>query len=302
MSANRNQSGLLIVAVLPLFAAGCATPLAWEPRVERLPATAAPRTTASASVPSVPPAPAPAAAPRQVPVTFDEIVQMARDGTPSGVIIQKLRDSRLNYSLSAEQAKDLAARGVPPDVIAYLERGEAGKFDAHVLQRARVVRRDVAAQCPPGNPCNPATTIRPASILNYARVQGTPLALAAVLALLAVATIAHLLFTSIRRRRRDLAVLKTLGFVRGQVSATVAWQATAVVAISLAVGIPVGVVAGRSVWTAFADRLGVPGDPRVPLVTLLVAVPVALVVANALAAGPGWVAGRLKPAPVLRTE
>src|SRR4051812_16668700 len=121
MSANRNQLGVVIVAVLPLFAAGCATPLAWEPRVERLPDNAAPRATAP-----VAPAPARAAAPRQVPVTFDEIVQMVREGTPSGVIIQKLRDSRLNYSLSAEQAKDLAARGVPRDVIAYLERGEAG--------------------------------------------------------------------------------------------------------------------------------------------------------------------------------
>ena len=39
-----------------------------------------------------------------------------------------------------------------------------------------------------------------------------------------------------------------------------------------------------------------------PLLTLALAVPVALAVANLLAAGPGWVAGRLKPAPVLRTE
>jgi hypothetical protein len=105
------------VLLLPGVLAGCATPLAWEPTVERLPETAVAARPAAASAP---------AAARQVPVTFDEMVQMARSGTPSGVIIQKMRDSRLIYSVTAEQARDLAAKGVPPDVIAYLERGEAG--------------------------------------------------------------------------------------------------------------------------------------------------------------------------------
>jgi ABC-type lipoprotein release transport system permease subunit len=39
---------------------------------------------------------------------------------------------------------------------------------------------------------------------------------------LALATIAHLLITSVRRRRRDLAVLRTIGFTRAQVRSTVA--------------------------------------------------------------------------------
>jgi ABC-type lipoprotein release transport system permease subunit len=117
-----------------------------------------------------------------------------------------------------------------------------------------------------------------------------------------VATIAHLLVTSIRRRRRDLAVLKTMGFVRGQVSAAVAWQATTLVLLALFVGLPLGVAGGRWIWQVFADRIGINPDPRVPLLTLALFIPVALVVANLLAAGPGWVAGRLKPAPVLRTE
>ena len=55
-------------------------------------------------------------------------------------------------------------------------------------------------------------------------------------------------------------------------------------------------------WQVFADRIGIAPDPRVPLITLLLFIPIAIVVANLLAAGPGWVAGRLKPAPVLRTE
>ena len=71
--------------------------------------------------------------------------------------------------------------------------------------------------------------------------------LAGLLALLAAAALAHLLVTSVRRRRRDLAILKSLGFVRGQVSAAVAWQATTVALLALAVGLPLGVALGR--WT-----------------------------------------------------
>jgi hypothetical protein len=166
------------------------------------------------------------------------------------------------------------------------------------------LRRDLpsARICPQDQECAIATVQRPVDIINYSRIQGTPLALAAVLGLLALATVAHLLVTSIRRRRRDLAVLKTLGFVRRQVSAAVAWQATVLVGLALLIGLPVGVAAGRWVWQVFAGQLGVPPDPRVPLLTVLVAVPIALAIANLLAAGPGWAAGRLKPAPVLRTE
>lgn len=156
--------------------------------------------------------------------------------------------------------------------------------------------------CPQDQVCNVETAKRPVDILNYSRIQTTPVALAGLLALLAVATVAHLLVTSIRRRRRDFAVLKTMGFVRRQVSAAVAWQATTLVVLALIVGLPLGAAAGRWVWQVFADRIGIAPNPHIPLVTLLLFIPVAIAVANVLAAGPGWVAGRLKPAPVLRTE
>jgi hypothetical protein len=156
--------------------------------------------------------------------------------------------------------------------------------------------------CPGDQACGVFTAQRPVDITNYARIQGTPLVLAGVLAVLAVGTLAHLLITSIRRRRRDLAVLKTLGFLRGQISAAVAWQASILVALALLIGLPVGVAAGRWVWMLFASRLGVPADPLVPFTFVIAAIPVALVLANALAAGPGLVAGRLSPASVLRHE
>jgi hypothetical protein len=133
-------------------------------------------------------------------------------------------------------------------------------------------------------------------------VRKVPLVLAAVLALAAAATLAHSLLTSIRRRRRDLAILKTLGFVRGQVSATVAWQATTLAAAALVVGVPLGIAAGRWAWTLFADQLGVASEPVVGLFALLLSLPATIVVANALAAIPGRVASRTQPANVLRAE
>jgi ABC-type antimicrobial peptide transport system permease subunit len=130
----------------------------------------------------------------------------------------------------------------------------------------------------------------------------TPIILAGILALMAAATLAHTLITSIRRRRLDLAILKTLGFVRGQVSSTVAWQATAFGVMALVVGIPIGVIAGRLMWNVFADHLGVVPEAVVPAFTVLLAVPATILVANALAVVPGRIASKLRPATVLRTE
>jgi len=143
---------------------------------------------------------------------------------------------------------------------------------------------------------------RPSDILSYDRVRSTPLALAAMLALLAAATVTHALVTSVRRRRRDFALLATLGFTRRQVSATVAWQATTVAAVALAVGVPIGIVLGRSGWTALADNLGTVSEPIVPIAVVLLAIPVVLALVNLVAFVPGRIAARLRPAIVLRSE
>ena len=143
---------------------------------------------------------------------------------------------------------------------------------------------------------------RPGDIKNYASIRDTPLALAVVLAVLAVGTLAHVLLTGVRRRRRDLALLKTLGFTRRQVLGTVAWEASAFAAVALLVGLPLGVVAGRWAWAVFASAAGVSTAATVPLATVLLAIPATLLAANLIAAAPGWEAARLRPALVLRTE
>jgi hypothetical protein len=139
-------------------------------------------------------------------------------------------------------------------------------------------------------------------IAAFGSAQRIPLALSALLALAAVGTLAHVLVTCIRRRRRDLAVLKTLGFVRRQVSATVAWQATTLASVALLIGLPLGVAVGRWGWTLFADTVGVLPVPVVDLPPLLIAIPVTLLLANLIALIPGRVAAATRPAAVLRSE
>jgi putative ABC transport system permease protein len=157
--------------------------------------------------------------------------------------------------------------------------------------------------CPVGSCDIPAVADqRPGDIKNYASIRDTPLALAVVLAVLAVGTLAHVLLTGVRRRRRDLALLKTLGFTRRQVLGTVAWEASALAVVALLIGLPLGVVAGRWAWSVFASTAGVSTAATVPLATVLLAVPATLLAANLIAAAPGWEAARLRPAIVLRTE
>ena len=132
--------------------------------------------------------------------------------------------------------------------------------------------------------------------------QRVPLALSGLLALAAIGTLVHVLVTSVRRRRRDLAVLKTLGFVRRQVSATVAWQASTLAGIALLIGLPLGVAVGRWAWTFFANAIGVVPVPVVDLPPLLIAVPVTLLLANLIALIPGRLAAATRPAAVFRAE
>jgi hypothetical protein len=165
----------------------------------------------------------------------------------------------------------------------------------------QVSRATIRAGCPPGL-CQVTTDQRPGDIQNYAGVRDTPLALGAVLVLLAVGTLAHVLLTGVRRRRRDLAVLKTLGLLRSQLLRVVSWQATALAAAALLVGLPLGLLAGRWAWLLFAGSAGVGSQADVPVPLVLLVIPVTLVLAVLLAIVPGWTAARIRPALILRSE
>jgi hypothetical protein len=170
-----------------------------------------------------------------------------------------------------------------------------------VTAAARLLAATTKAGCPLSS-CTMTTDQRPGDIKDYASVRDTPLVLAAVLAVLAAGTLAHVLLTGVRRRRRDLALLKTLGFTRSQVQGVVAWEATTLAAVALIVGVPAGVFAGRWAWAVFANTAGVAPQATVEVQLVLLAIAATLPLANLIAVWPGWRAARLRPAAVLRAE
>jgi hypothetical protein len=142
----------------------------------------------------------------------------------------------------------------------------------------------------------------PSDVDNLDELGALPVALAAFLALLAAVAAVHALVSATRRRRHDLAVLRVLGFVSGQVHSTLRWQALTVAAVGLVVGVPAGLIAGRRIWSALAGAVGVVDDWAFPWATVAIAVPVALGSAALLAIPPGRAAARMSPGRVLRAE
>ncbi len=61
---------------------------------------------------------------------------------------------------------------------------------------------------------------------NFGRVERLPDILAVLMGLVAMGTLLHALLLSVARRGRELAVLKVLGFTRGQVLTSVCAQAS----------------------------------------------------------------------------
>jgi hypothetical protein len=146
------------------------------------------------------------------------------------------------------------------------------------------------------------TAVRPTEVGDFGGVEAMPFLVAMVFGAAAAAALAHALLVSIRRRRRDLAVLKTLGFVRRQVLLTVGWHATTVAAIGLIAGVPLGIAVGRFGWNVFAQDLGVVPESITPALLTLLVVPGAVLLANLIAALPALTAARTQPSLVLHAE
>jgi putative ABC transport system permease protein len=142
---------------------------------------------------------------------------------------------------------------------------------------------------------------RPAEIVNAAEIGSSPKLLAGALGIAAFASLAFALATSVRRRRIDFAILKTLGFTRSQLAATVRWQAGSTMVIGLLIGVPTGVVVGAVMWRKFAETLDVVPQASTPFWAIAVIGIVAMIVALVAAAVPARAARRVKPARLLRS-
>jgi FtsX-like permease family len=192
----------------------------------------------------------------------------------------------------------------PELVVVRLRSGVSATAGRADMQRiARAANKALAADPRGvGNGVSVLGTLRPAQIVNYRTVGSTPVILAVGLAAGAIVALGLTLAASVRRRRRDLALLKTLGFTHRQLAAAVAWQATVIAAIGIILGIPLGIVLGRQLWILFARNINAVPDPAVPVLSVLLVAIGALVFANLDAALPGLDAARTPAALALRAE
>ena len=126
--------------------------------------------------------------------------------------------------------------------------------------------------------------------------------LAVLVGALAILTLGHALLTSTRQRRRDLAVLRSLGADRPWIGRTVHAQASALALAAAVIGVPAGIVAGRALYRSFVDRLGLVPDVTTPTLLVVLVVLAVLVVANVAAAIPAHRARRAPVTSLLRAE
>ena len=258
----------------------------------------------------------PAAAPYYVPPTVVKIVGTATmpavgfssviaDHTSMGTGALMSRDVEPAAFQKAQLSSDPTLNG-PDLVFIRLRDGIPVGAGLAGLQRiAATADRDLAAVPNgggQGNSVSVAGVQRPAEIVNYRTTGAAPALLASALAAGAVIALGLTLAASVRRRRRDLALLKTLGFTQRQLAAAVAWQASVAAVVGIVVGVPVGIALGRWLWDLFARQIYAVPDATVPVVSVIVVALGALVLANVLAALPGRSAARTPTALLLRSE
>jgi hypothetical protein len=146
------------------------------------------------------------------------------------------------------------------------------------------------------------TDQRPNGISDYARIDATPEVLAGALAVLGLAVLAQFGMSSARRRRREFAILKTLGLLPRQLAAITAWQVTVLTALALLAGLPLGVAVGHWAWALFANGVGLSTDAITPVTLVLLMIPGAILAAIAVTLPSGRRCARLNPGAALRSE
>ncbi len=113
----------------------------------------------------------------------------------------------------------------------------------------------------------------PPGVLNLGLIGRVDLVVAALVALAGSITLLHGLWVAGRARRRDHAVLRALGGRRRLVAEALAWHGALITVTGVAIGVPVGLVAGRLAWQRTARDIGVlttfsPGWTSVVVVVL----------------------------------
>jgi FtsX-like permease family len=229
-------------------------------------------------------------------LTLADHVSLGRGAMLADSTLLAIQGLPANRPLQQDASAPVSVPAFPSAVAIDLAPGASGQALAARISGAS------PGDTPGGTYQLPPDRIRGAAIVDAAHMGSQPLTLALAVAAGAVLSLALALLASVRRRRRELALLKTLGLTRRQVMAAVAWQASVILVVAGLVGVPLGVAAGHWAWAAFATSLGAVPVTVVPVPALLAGFLALLAAGNLLAAGPGAVAARTPPAAVLRGE
>jgi ABC-type antimicrobial peptide transport system permease subunit len=205
----------------------------------------------------------------------------------------------LSWHLIPLQQRNLQQSRVPgPQAILVRTRGGTSPAALASLQQV-VATINKSPEAPAGGVTG---VLRPAEIVNYRSMGTIPTLLGIALALGATAALMLTLVASVRRRRHELALLKTFGFSRRQLASVVTWQSTVAAVIGIVIGIPLGIFMGRTLWNVFAHSIHAVPQPTIPAITVIAIGVGALVLANLIALVPGLQAARTRTAVLLQAE
>jgi ABC-type lipoprotein release transport system permease subunit len=143
---------------------------------------------------------------------------------------------------------------------------------------------------------------RPSSVSVLDEVRTIPIFVAAFVALLGSLAMLHALVVSARLRRIELATFRALGALPRDARNAMRWQGSFTAATAVAIGLPLGLVAGQWLWRSIAERNNVVAVVDTPWPVLAVFAAAVVGAALVLAAWPAWNAGRRRPAHDLRAE
>jgi putative ABC transport system permease protein len=142
----------------------------------------------------------------------------------------------------------------------------------------------------------------PSIVDNLGEIGSTPWLLAGFLVLIGAAGLAHSLTVSVRRHRRDVAVVRALGLRPVQARSVVRWQATVPAVLGAGLGLVAGVLVSRVIWQRIVRGVGALVSVQVPAMVLVLAPVVAIGLGLLLSLFSGRRVASLAPATVLKAE
>jgi putative ABC transport system permease protein len=147
-----------------------------------------------------------------------------------------------------------------------------------------------------------ARAVPPAEVANLDDLSRLPEAISLFVGVVAFGALALGVTSHVRRRSRDVAILRTIGFTPRQSLRAIALSGLVVAAIGLVAGVCAGLVIGRVVWASVAGATGVATDFALPVATVGSVVPLVALSAVGLAVLAARRAASVHPARVLMAE